>query len=307
MNTSFSRRDFLKTSVQAAALASAGFFPLSRAEAVEPFKRPGKPRLQLSLAAYSFRDTFKHADPAKRITLADFIDYCADHGCVGTELTSYYFPEKFDDEFLLQLKRQAFLRGVAISGSAVGNNFALPPGSKRDENIALVKKWVDHCAVLGAPHIRVFAGPTPDKDIAAAKKRCIAALEECGDYAGRHGVFLGLENHGGIVTEPQDLLEIVQAVKCPWIGINLDTGNFHTADPYADLARCAPYAVNVQVKVEIQSRGQKEKQPADLKRLAKILREANYQGFVALEYEARPDPWQAIPGLLRELGEALAG
>jgi sugar phosphate isomerase/epimerase len=277
------------------------------ARAVEPIKRPGKPRLQLSLAAYSFRDTFKHKDPAKRITLDDFIDYCADHGCVGAELTSYYFPEGFGDDYLIKLKRHAFLRGVAISGSAVGNNFALPPGPQRDQNIQLVKKWVDHCVVLGAPHIRVFAGPTQEKDIADAKKRCIEALEECGEYAGKHGVFLGLENHGGIVAEPQDLLDIVQAVKSPWVGINLDTGNFQTDDPYADLARCATYAVNVQVKVEIKPRGKKEKEPSDLKRLAKILRDANYQGFVALEYEAKPDPWQAVPDILKKLGDLLAG
>jgi len=32
-----------------------------------------------------------------------------------------------------------------------------------------------------------------------------------------------------------------------------------------------------------------------------ILREANYQGWVALEYEAAQDPWQAVPGYLKTL------
>lgn len=272
---------------------------------VEPWPRPHKPRMHLSLAAYSFRQFFNHKDETKRITLEQFVDFCADHGCAGTELTSYYFPEGFDTDYLLQLKRRAFLRGIAISGSAVGNNFALPHGPKRDENIALVKRWVNHCAVLGAPHIRVFAGPAPDKDVAAAKKLCIEALEECGEYAGRHGVFLGLENHGGIVTEPADLLEIIQAVKSPWIGINLDTGNFHTDDPYADLSKCAPYAVNVQFKVEIQRRGEKQKEPSNWGRVVKLLREANYQGYVALEYEAKEDPWKAVPAWLEKMNTAL--
>jgi sugar phosphate isomerase/epimerase len=129
-------------------------------------------------------------------------------------------------------------------------------------------------------------------------------LEECGEYAGRKGVFLGLENHGGIVADPKDLLDIVKSVKSPWVGINLDTGNFHTDDPYADIASCAPYAVNVQVKSEIQKRGQK-KELADLARLVKILRDANYQGFVALEYEAAEDPWQAVPPLLKRLGQLM--
>jgi sugar phosphate isomerase/epimerase len=269
--------------------------------AVEPIKRPGQPRLRLSLAAYSFRQFLEHKDAAKRISLEDFIDFCADHGCDGTELTSYYFPEILDNAYLLKLKRHAFLRGVAVSGSAVGNNFTLPKGPKRDEQIALVKKWVDYCAILGAPHIRVFAGPAPDKDVAAAKRLCIEALEDCGDYAGRHGVFLGLENHGGIVAAPEDLIEIVRAVKSPWLGINLDTGNFHTDDPYADLVKCAPYAVNVQIKVELRRRGQKANEVSDLPRLVKILRDANYQGYVALEYEAKEDPWKAVPVWLAKL------
>jgi hydroxypyruvate isomerase len=38
----------------------------------------------------------------------------------------------------------------------------------------------------------------------------------------------------------------------------------------------------------------------------RILREANYQGYVALEYEAPEDPWDAVPGLLKQLRAALA-
>jgi len=307
MKNQMTRRGFLNTSCRSGlALVGAGLLSPLAARAVEPTQRAGKPRLQLSLAAYSFRQFFDQKETAKRINLEDFIDFCADHGCAGTELTSYYFPAGFDTNYLLKLKRHAFLRGVAISGSAVGNNFALPKGPKRDEQIAHVKKWVDHCAVLGAPHIRVFAGPAQDKDTAAAKKLCIEALEECGEYAGKHGIFLGLENHGGIVAEPDDLIEIVRAVKSPWIGINLDTGNFHTDDPYADLAKCAPYSVNAQIKVEIRRRGQKANEISDLPRLVKILRDANYQGYVALEYEAKEDPWKAVPEWLEKMKAAFA-
>ncbi len=307
MKNLVTRRSFLNHTLRSGlALAGAGWLAPSVARAVEPIQRAGQPRLHLSLAAYSFRQFFTHADPARRITLENFVDFCADQGCVGTELTSYYFPEGFGRDYLVQLKRHAFLRGVAISGSAVGNNFALPEGPKRDEQIAHVKRWIEHCAVLGAPHIRVFAGSAQGLEVATAKRLCIAALEECCDYAGRHGIFLGLENHGGIVAEPQDLLEIVRAVKSPWLGINLDTGNFHTEDPYADLARCAPYAVNVQIKVELQRRGQKAREVSDLPRLVKLLRDANYQGYVALEYEANEDPWKAVPEWLEKMKAAFA-
>lgn len=310
MNTT--RRAFLRRSVHAG-LAMTGVNLLSLPlAALEPFNRTGSPRLLLSLAAYSFRDFFKDAgnkrasDPARRLDLFQFIDYCAAHGCQGTELTSYYFPPDINADLLIRLKRHAFLRGIEISGTAVGNTFTLPKGEKRDQESANVKKWVDYAQIMGAPHIRVFAGNAGKLDKAEAKKLCIEALEECGDYAGKKGVVLGLENHGGIVAEAGEVLDIVRAVKSPWIGLNVDTGNFHTDDPYADLVKIAPYAVNVQMKGEIHRRGQSKSEPADLPRLAKILRDANYQGYVALEYESAEDPWQAVPVLLKRMKELFA-
>jgi sugar phosphate isomerase/epimerase len=304
------RRGFLRTSLQAGAALTGFGFAADRLAALEPFKRPGASRLKLSLAAYSFRQYFKDSKdaagiaPDRKIDLFQFIDFCVEHGCDGTELTSYYFPPDLDDDFLLRIKRHAFLRGIPVSGTAVGNTFTLPVGEKRDQEIAGVKRWIDRAAVLGAPHIRIFAGNPGGVSPTQAKTLSIGAIEECCEYAGKKGVFLGLENHGGIVAEPADLLEIVRAVKSPWFGVNLDTGNFHTADPYADLAKCAPYAVNVQVKTEITRRGQK-KELADLARLVRILRDANYQGYVALEYEAAEDPWKAVPETLAKLGPML--
>lgn len=289
------RRHFLS----AAALAA---LP-SALHAVEAFVRPGRPRFQLSLAAYSFRDFFK--DPA-RMDFFKFLDLCAEQNLAGAELTSYYFPQNVTDADLLKVRRHAFLRGVSISGTAVGNSFALPDGPDLEKEKAGVKQWIDRAAVLGAPHIRVFAGSAKGLDETAARRQVIKSLEECGAYAAQKGVWLGVENHGGVVATPDGLLEIIKAVNSPAVGINLDTGNFHSADPYADLARCAPWAVNVQVKAEIKRAGAKGAEPADLKKIATLLRAANYQGWVVLEYEAKPDPFTAVPEHLTALRAALA-
>jgi sugar phosphate isomerase/epimerase len=90
----------------------------------------------------------------------------------------------------------------------------------------------------------------------------------------------------------------------PWFGVNLDGGNFTTADPYADLARIAPYAINAQIKVEMSPEGKKE--PADLARVVKILKDAHYRGFLVLEYEAREEPLEAIPGYLKRLRDLIS-
>jgi len=296
----FSRRHFLRL----ASLATLA--PSLRA--IEPFARTGAPRLRLSLAAYSFRDFFKDSTHAQKdvgehkMSMPAFLDYCGEHGCEGAELTSYYFPKDVTDDYLRDVRRRAFVRGVSISGTAVGNNFARAKGPVLDTEVADLKRWIARAAVLGAPHIRVFAG-SPEKGLALdeARRNCIAALEECCAYAGSLGIFLGIENHGGLVAEPDQLLDIVRAVNSPWFGVNLDTGNFHTADPYIDLARLAPYAVNVQIKSEIRRAGAKESEAADYARLASLLRAANYQGWVALEYEAAEDPWTGVPKALEAL------
>lgn len=305
MTPKISRRRFVSRS--AGALLLAGTLPIA---AIEPFKRTGPPRIRSSLVAYSLRDSFKFnagkvlTDPQKSLDLFQFVDYCATHGWSAAELTGYYFPPDVTDEYLQRLRRHCFLANVEVSGTSVGNNFTLPEGEKRNEQIATTKKWIDRAAVLGAPYLRVFAGTGREMTQPGLKQLCIAALQECADHAGTRGVMLGMENHGGI--DAAETLEILRAVRSPWFALNLDVGNFQTDDPYADLEKCAPYAINVHWKNEIKPRG-KENEPADFKRLAKILRDANYQGYAALEYEAKPDPWKAVPELRTRMQETFGG
>jgi sugar phosphate isomerase/epimerase len=90
------------------------------------------------------------------------------------------------------------------------------------------------------------------------------------------------------------MLRIIEQVKdSPWFGVNFDGGNFQTADPYSDLARIAPYAINAQLKTEVAPSGKKEE--ADLARVVRILADAGYRGYIVLEYEAKEDAKTAVP------------
>ena len=133
----------------------------------------------------------------------------------------------------------------------------------------------------------------------------VSAIEECCEYAGQHGVHLALENHGGPTSTVEGLLAFVRDVNSPWFGVNLDTGNFHTDDIYGDLAKAAPYSLNVQVKVVLQG-PDKKKRPANFKRLAQILREVNYRGYIVLEYEESGNPREECPKFMDQLRDAFA-
>jgi sugar phosphate isomerase/epimerase len=140
-------------------------------------------------------------------------------------------------------------------------------------------------------------GASEDQAVAWA----VEGIKQSLPYAADKGVTLALENHGGITATPAQLLRLVRAVDGPNFGVNLDTGNFHGEDPYAEIAELAPYAVNVQIKTEIRRKGASAKEDADLARLIAILREARYSGYVVLEYEAAEDPLKAIPRHIKSL------
>lgn len=303
------RRNLLQLGAAGLAGAASSTLSSSSIAATRPADPPARPSgsvLKLSLAGYSFNKLFARRGTPEQIakaemTLEKFIEYCAAQGLGATELTGYYFPKDITPEYLLGLRSMAHRLGLSISGTAIGNDFCLAEGEARQKQLAECREWIDYAAIMGAPAIRIFAGKVPNGDTEdAAIERCAAGINECLDYAATKGIFLALENHGGITETPAQMMKIIKKVKSsPWFGVNFDSGNFATEDPYADLAVIAPFAVNAQIKASISRAGKKE--PADLERIVRILKDANYRGFVALEYEESENAFDAIPKLLDQL------
>jgi len=290
----FSRREFLASS---SALMVGGLSP-STSPAIDPIKRPSdKPDIKLSLAAYSFRQFLDLKKPT--MTLFKFIDFAAELPLDAVELTSYYFAET-TDAYLDKLKAHADKKKLAISGVPVGNNFCLSDDTKRNAEVQKVKDWTERAAKLGAKTVRIFAGNLEKGDtLEQAQKRVVAAMDECCVVAAKLGIYLALENHGGITDTPEHLLDLVKPVKSPALGVNVDTGNFKTPDPYADIAKIVPYGVVSQIKTEVYPSGKRE--DAYLGRVIKIFKDGNFHGYVALEYEAAEDPKIAVPRAIKEL------
>ncbi|MFT5124306.1 MAG: sugar phosphate isomerase/epimerase [Kiritimatiellia bacterium] len=299
------RRNFMQTG-GLALLAQLG----TRAQGMKPIVRKGQQRLNLSLAAYSFRDLLPNYRSSKEpkatpMDILGFIDYAATLDIDAVELTSYFIPDPCPADLANEIKRRCHIAGLDISGGAIGNNFAYGPGDVLDQQMDYTERWIKSYAAMGAPVIRVFAGHPKGKgaDHDQAVLNIKRNLNTACDIAGKHGVILAMENHD-FTTDVDRFLDIVEAIDSPWFGANLDTGNLApTPDPYGQLARIAPYAVNAQVKVEIPVNGKKE--PADLPRIAQILKTSGYSGHVVLEYEAKPDPYQAVPEYLAQLRQAL--
>jgi sugar phosphate isomerase/epimerase len=296
------RRSFLLSTP--AAMAAVAVRPTGAA-AIGPIRRTGTSQLRVGLAAYSMRQYLQAAPGTKgAMDLLGFVDYAAGLGVDAVELTSYYFPEKLTDAYLNEVKRRCHVNGLDISGGAIRNNYTLPDGDPE------LQKWFDHTETwlahyqkLGVPVVRVFSGVPPkgmteEQGIANA----IANLRKALVFAERHGVILGLENHD-YLTRIDRMLPIIKAIDSPWFGVNLDSGNVDTPDVYAQLAKIVPYAVNVQLKVE--TGPVKQKVATDVPRFVRMLKDAGYRGYVVLEYESAPDPYEAIPKHLQTLRAAI--
>lgn len=268
--------------------------------------RAGTSHLRVGLAAYSMRK-YLQAKPGTKgaMDLLGFIDYAAEVGVDAVELTSYYFPEAITTAYLNDVKRRCHVNGLDISGGAIRNNFTLPDGDPELQKwLAHTDTWLGHYQKLGAPVVRVFSGVPPkgmteEQGIANGIRNLKKALVS----AETHGVMLGLENHD-YLTKIDRMLPILKAIDSPWFGVNLDSGNVDVTDVYPELQKIVPYAVNVQLKVDTGPPMQKV--PTDVPRFVKMLRDANYRGYVVLEYESAPDPYEAIPKHLAALREAIA-
>lgn len=299
---SMHRRAFLSATAIAAVASTRSRVA---AAATAPITRVGGSHLRVGLAAYSMRQALQ-AKPgaAAAMDLLGFIDYAARVGADAVELTSYFFPETFDRAYLNEVKRRCHINGLDICGGAIRNNFTLPDEDPELQTwLTHTDTWLGHYAALGAPVVRVFSGVPPkgmseEQGIANGIKNLKKALTS----AEKHGVILGLENHD-YLTKIDRMLPILQAIDSPWFGVNLDSGNVDDTDVYAQLQKIVPYAVNVQLKTE--TGPSKQKVPTDVPRFVRMLEEAGYRGYVVLEYEAAPDPYEAIPKHLAELRAAI--
>jgi sugar phosphate isomerase/epimerase len=244
--------------------------------------------MKLGCAAYSYRDALQSG----AMTLEGFVDECARLGFEGVELTAYYFPST-DRPALHTLKRYCYLRGLDICGTAVGSNFTQPDAERRAQQVQMTKDWIDHSVELGAPGIRVFAGPVPEgvseRD---AMTWAVECLRECAAYGAERGVVVALENHGGVTARAEQVLEIAAPLESPWFGINLDCGNFRE-DPYDEIRRVARLAVTAHAKVTTRTPDGVE--PVDYARVGGILEEAGYRGYLNVEYEEKEDAMLGVP------------
>ena len=322
MMTIPTRRAFLKRAVLLPPVAVSSLSFGQASAAASPTRRAGGSHLRPSLNAYSFSDLLnaRIKDPSKGLDLFEVCDFCAKHDIEAVDLTGYFFPgypQAPDRSYIIKLKRHAFDLGLDISGTGVRNDFTAADKTVREEGVQRIKTWIEVAATLGAPTIRAFAdSQAPFKNWQEASQNASRSavetwmadsLRECAEYGQKFGVIVAVQNHGDFIDTGEKHLSLLKRVDHDWCRALVDTGQYRSPDPYADIAVMAPYAVNWQVKETL---GNTIESPRiDAKKLVTIIRTSGYRGYLPIETLAMRrkdyDPFVEVPKLLADLRRAI--
>ena len=284
--SNLNRRNFL-TALPAISLARA--VPFS-----EDFTtKKGNP-FRLSLNAYSFNDMLMK----KKISKDELLEFCANTGFDAVDMTGYYFssyPETPSDTEIFDFKRKAHSLGIEISGTGVRNEFSYSDSNALAKEIDTVLRWIEVASKMGAPVLRIFTAKqySTGDERKRVNDRILFALNKCLEKAAAHGIILGIQNHNDFLRTADECHALIGAINNTWLGLVVDTGNFIATDPYEEIRKSLPLAVNWQVKEKLLINGVQTRM--DLKRLCSIIQSSNYKGNIPIETLGMNDPLNEVP------------
>jgi sugar phosphate isomerase/epimerase len=274
-------------------------------------------KYKFAIATYSY---WHFREP--KVTVQEVIDHAANLGAHGVDVLHVQMDNETPG-YLKSLRQRAENNGVELICLSIHQDFVDPDKAVRDQNIEHTLRCIDIAHELGISYIRLNSGrwnTIKSFDELMANRGiepilpgfteddgfnwCIESMTECLPAAEKAGVVLALENHWGLTRTPEGLLRIVNAISSPWLGVLMDTGNF-LEDPYDKLEQIAAQAVFVQAKTYYGG-GEWYTLDLDYPRIAKILKKANYQGYISLEFEGKEDANTGVPKSLELLRQAFS-
>ena len=233
---------------------------------------------------------------ARRLSFEGWLRLCAEELRVGgVDIIAEQMPTRTKAYWLATKKRCTDWQLTIVSLSP-GNNFGRPTASARRAEVNNVIRWIDAAFVMGAPCLRIFAGWPPAGQAQALWPKMVQCIRQAAKAAQAAGVTLAVEPHngGGFLPDSRATLKLIRDVNSPWVRINLDTGNYHEADPYAGMDASLAYAPHVVAKIHrLNAAG--EDTTLDYGKIFALLQRHRYRGFVTVEYEGPADERTAVP------------
>lgn len=258
--------------------------------------------------------SYFHAYQAGKIDIPGFIHEAKKIGADGVELLDVFYRERDIAHERARALTALEETGLSCGVFSVAQNFAKMLPEDRELELEKIKFGVDEAVHFGAATVRVFAGnPTQGVTFDQARSWIIDGLCKAARYADENGVRLALENHGLLAGRSDQVKSIIDEVRVLTgnhaLGANPDTGNFLLVGEQSDtavrnLASCAymvhfkdfahapanwtghAYAAEDGTQFVGTAIGEGE---VNLQACVAALKEANFDGWLNIEYEAEED------------------
>ena len=237
----------------------------------------------------------------------EFVDKAAELEFNGVEYVNQFFIDKARDfQFLDALSKHATSKGLTNSMLLVdlAGNLAASSEAERLKALESHKEWVIACSKLACPAMRInmHGDGSPD----SIREQGLKSLKILAPFADSNSVKILIENHGGISNDADWLLDMIQSLDHPNVGLVVDFDNWCVVyengslwgknciqeyPRYEGMQKLLPFADNISVKAFVfDTYGEDSK--TDFKQMAQIIDSLGFEGSFGIEYEGD----QLMPG-----------
>jgi len=237
--------------------------------------------MKVALAGWSLVRRFKAEE--NPLLLLDFPRVAVEEFGIHVVELNNVFMASHEQEYLEEIIQAAEKYDVEMIGMAVDGTGDLSQldEAARKQAVANAKAYFPISKTLGLDYFRVNTGGSADgpEDMIQA---AINSYRELAEEGAKTGIKITIENHGGLSTNPDVVVRIMEEVGTPWIGTLPDFGNYPDEIRYEGIAKMAPYAAAAHAKFrEFDENG--EDPTIDAKRLVNIMRDAGFDGYICVE------------------------
>lgn len=244
----------------------------------------------ISLAQWSLHRRLRGrpAGGGPKLDNLDFAREARSFGIDAVEYVNQFFKDKAEDtKYLSEMKKRAEEHGVTSLLIMCDDEGHLgdPDAKRRKQAVENHYKWVEAARFLGCHSIRVnaYSRGTYQEQM----KLAADGLRQLSEYAAAHRLNVIVENHGGLSSNGQWLVGVIEKVGLANCGTLPDFGNFPPqTDRYETVKMVMPYAKAVSAKsYDFDQQGNET--TIDYYRMMDIALAAGYHGYVGIEYEGK--------------------
>jgi sugar phosphate isomerase/epimerase len=218
-------------------------------------------------------------------------------GIKTLEICHFHLP-RLDQGYIRELRAALNEAGVELFSILIdAGDVTQSNPTRRTEELAWIRSWLEIAGRCGASHARAIAGYAGVEPEAGSLsdhpliRLSAENLRTLARFGREHGVQVITENFHALTERPEALLAILDMCQGE-VGLCVDFGNYKGTTKYQDLAAILPRADSIHAKAHYPQAGEMAR--ADFVRCLNLARQANFAGPYSLIFDGPGDEWGSL-------------